>query len=158
MPAHPVALAALFAAVLFVPLSSNAADQPQPAPDARALIAAGEAQLAEGKADEAVTTLERAVAADPGSSLAHTRLGGARLMHQEYSGAIKDFRNALAADPNNADAFVGMAIAYLHSGDQALARAALEEARRLAPAKGPEIDEVLRYLDERAAVPAPAGH
>ena len=158
MPAHPVALAALLAAVLSVPLSSNAADQPQPTPDAKALIAAGEAQLAEGKADEAVATLERAVAADPGSSLAHTRLGGARLMHQEYSAAIKDFRNALAADPNNADAFVGMAIAYLHSGDQALARAALEEARRLAPAKGPEIDKVLRYLDERAAVPAPAGH
>ena len=157
MPAHPVALAALLAAVLFVPLSSNAADQAQPTADAKALIAAGEAQLAEGKADEAVATLERAVAADPGSSLAHTRLGGARLMHQEYSAAIKDFRNALAADPNNADAFVGMAIAYLHSGDQALARAALEEARRLAPAKGPEIDRVLGYLDRREAVVTPPG-
>ena len=158
MPAHPVALAALLAAVLSVPLSASAADQPQAVPDANALIAAGEAQLAEGKTDEAVATLERAVAADPGSSLAHTRLGGARLMRQEYSAAIQDFRNALAADANNADAFVGMAIAYLHSGDQALARAALEEARRLAPVKGPEIDKILRYLDERAAVPDPAGH
>jgi Flp pilus assembly protein TadD len=157
VPAHPAALAALLAAILSVPMSSTAAEQAQPAPDAKALIAASEAELAQGKADEAVATLERAVAADPKSSQAHTRLGGARLMRQEYSAAIQDFRNALAADPTNADAFVGMAVAYLHSGDQALARAALEEARRLAPAKGPEIDRVLGYLDRRGGEEAAPG-
>ena len=119
------------------------------------MIAAGEAQLAEGKTEEAIATLEGAVAVDPRSTLAHTRLGGARLMHQEYGAAIQDFRNALAADPNNADAFVGMAVAYLHSGDYALARAALGEARRLAPAKAAEIDQVLSYLDRRESGEGP---
>jgi Tfp pilus assembly protein PilF len=157
MPSHPIALAGLLTAVLSIPLQSIATDQPQPIPDAKALIAAGEAQLAEGKADEAVATLERAVAAAPHSSLAHTRLGGARLMRQEYSAAIQDFRNALGADPNNADAFVGMAVAYLHSGDYALGRAALGEAKRLAPAKGPEIDQVFIYLDRREAGSEPPG-
>jgi tetratricopeptide (TPR) repeat protein len=158
MPAHVVALAALLAVALSVALPSGAADQPQQPSDTHALIAAGEAQLAEGKPDEAVATFTQAVAADPKSSLAHTRLGGARLLKQEYSAAIQDFRNALAADSNNADAYVGMAVAYLHSGDYPLARAALGEARRLAPAKAPEIDRVMGYLDRRESGETPAGH
>jgi Tfp pilus assembly protein PilF len=151
---HSPFLAALLAAVSIAPVT---AAQP-PAPDAQALIAVGEAQLAEGKAAAAIVTLEQAVAADPKSSLAYLRLGGARLMRQENTAAIADFRNAVGADPNNADAFVGMAVAYLHSGDYALARAALGEAKRLAPAKGPEIDKVLSNLDAREGAAAPAGH
>ncbi len=174
MPAHANAQVALLAAGLALILPLQAADQAQvgtPAPSVatdgavshpphgvQALIAAGEAQLAAGEAEAAVATLEQAVAADPKSSLARTRLGGARLMRQEYSAAIQDFRGALGADPNNADAFVGMAIAYLHNGDYALARAALGEARRLAPDKGAEIDQVLVYLDRREAGGASPNH
>jgi tetratricopeptide (TPR) repeat protein len=168
VPTRPVALAALLAAFLSVPLQVRAVDaapataiaatQPQPSPGADALIGTGEAQLAEGRVDEAIATFVQAVAADPKSSLALTRLGGARLLKQDYGAAIQDFRNALGLDPNNADAFVGMAIAYLHSGDYALARAALGEARHLAPAKGLEIDQVLGYLDRREAGTAPARH
>ncbi len=154
MSAHSFAMAALAAAVFLTPLVYA-----DPAlPDAQALIAAGEAQLAQGKAEEAITTLQQAVAADPKSSLAHLRLGGARLMRQENRAAIADFRNAIGADPNNADAFVGMAVAYLHSGDYALARAALGEAKRVAPAKAAEIDRVLSYLDEREGAAGPASH
>jgi len=159
--ARPVALAAVLAAALSIPLQVHAADatQPQSAPEVKSLIAASEAQLAEGKVDEAIATLSNAVAADPKSSQAYTRLGGARLVKQEFSAAIGDFRNALAADPNNADAFIGMALAYLHSADYALARAALGEARRLAPDKAPKIDEVLTYMDQREGnAGLPAGH
>lgn len=159
MPAHPRILTALLAAALCLPLLATAADQPQATPDTKALIATGEAQLAEGKVDEAIATLSQAVAADPKSSQAYTRLGGARLVKQEYSAAIADFRSALAADPNNADAFIGMALAYLHSADYALARAALGEARRLAPDKAPKIDEVLTYMDQReGSAGLPASH
>jgi cytochrome c-type biogenesis protein CcmH/NrfG len=159
--ARPVALAAVLAAALSIPLQVHAADatQPQSAPEVKSLIAASEAQLAEGKVDEAIATLSNAVAADPKSSQAYTRLGGARLVKQEFSAAIGDFRSALAADPNNADAFIGMALAYLHSADYALARAALGEARRLAPEKAPKIDEVLIYMDQReGSAGLPAGH
>ena len=170
MPVYRIAPAALLAAALCTPFHAQAADAPagagaqsqvqpqgQSASAASSLIAAAEAQLAEGKVDEAVATLTQAVAADPSSSLAHTRLGGAKILKQEYSAAIRDFRNALAADPNNADAFVGMAVAYLHSGDHALARAALGEAKRLAPAKGPEIDKVLDSLDRGETGDVPPG-
>jgi cytochrome c-type biogenesis protein CcmH/NrfG len=158
--ARPVALAAVLAAALSIPLQVRAADaaQPQTAPEVKSLIAAGEAQLVEGKVDEAIATLSIAVAADPKSSQAYTRLGGARLVKQEFSAAIGDFRSALAADPSNADAFIGMALAYLHSADYALARAALGEARRLAPDKAAKIDEVLTYMDQREAGVAPPGH
>jgi len=159
VPAHPRILAALLAATLALPLSATAADQTQASPDTKALIATGEAQLAEGRVDEAIATLSNAVAADPKSSQAYTRLGGARLVKQEFSAAIGDFRSALAADPNNADAFIGMALAYLHSADYALARAALGEARRLAPDKAPKIDEVLTYMDQReGSAGLPASH
>jgi cytochrome c-type biogenesis protein CcmH/NrfG len=157
---RPIAMAAVLTATLSIPLEVYAADAPQPqtGTGVAALIAAGEAQLAEGKADEAVATLEQAVAVDPKSSQAYTRLGGARLVKQEFSAAIGDFRSALAADPSNADAFIGMALAYLHSADYALARAALGEARRLAPDKAAKIDEVLTYMDQREAGVAPPGH
>jgi len=159
VPAHPRILVALFAATLSLPLTAVVADQSHASPDIKSLIAAGEAQLAEGKVDEAIATLSNAVAVDPKSSQAYTRLGGARLVKQEFSAAIGDFRSALAADPNNADAFIGMALAYLHSADYALARAALGEARRLAPDKAPKIDEVLIYMDQReGSAGLPASH
>jgi Tfp pilus assembly protein PilF len=54
-------------------------------------------------------------------------------------------------DGANADAFVGMAMAYLHGGDYALARAALEEAKRIDPAKQAKVDEVIAYINQREA-------
>jgi len=117
--------------------------------DAGALIDKGEAQLAAGEIDAAVRTLERAVEADPKSSLAYTRLGGAKLMKQEYGEALESFKQAITIDGNNANAFVGMAVAYLHSGRYSLARAALEEAKRIDPAKRIEADKLIAWIDSR---------
>jgi Tfp pilus assembly protein PilF len=102
-----------------------------------------------GQIDAAIETLRQAVATDPGSSLAHTRLGGALLLKQENAEAIETFRKAIMLNGDNADAFVGMAIAYLHSGDYALARASLEEAKRIDPAKAPKVDELIAHIDRR---------
>jgi len=85
------------------------------------------------------------------SSLAQTRIGGALLLKQDYGLAIESFRQAILLDGANADAFVGMAMAYLHGGDYALARAALEEAKRIDPAKQAKVDEVIAYINQREA-------
>ena len=45
-----------------------------------ALIEKGEAQLKAGEIDAALSTRQEAVTADPKSSLAYTRLGGAQVM------------------------------------------------------------------------------
>jgi tetratricopeptide (TPR) repeat protein len=121
------------------------------AADAAALIRAGEAKLKLGEMDAGLALLRQAAQTDPGSSLARTRVGGALLLKREYRAAIAEFRAAIALDASNADAFVGMAVAYLHGGDYPLARAALEEAKRLDPTKAVEIDALIAYIDERAA-------
>ena len=106
-------------------------------------------QTKSGKLDDALSTLQQAVSKDPMSSLAHTRLGGVRVLRQEYSTGIKDFQRAIMLDQNNASAFVGMAVAYLHMGQYSLARAALDEAVKLDQSKKPEIDQVLAWIEQR---------
>jgi tetratricopeptide (TPR) repeat protein len=117
------------------------------ATDAAGSIQAGEAKLKAGEIDGGLALFREAVQADPGSALARTRLGGALLLKQEYKAAIEEFRVAIALDGNNPDAFVGMAVAYLHGGDYPLARASLEEAKRLDPAKQAKIDALIDSID-----------
>lgn len=117
--------------------------------DASVLIAEGEQHLKTGEIDEGLALFRKALEQEPSSSLAYTRIGGAQLLKQEYGPAIDSFRRAIMLDADNADAFVGMAMAYLHSGDYALARASLEEAKRIDPSKQAAIDDVTAYLDQR---------
>lgn len=113
------------------------------------LLQQGETLLNEGKLPEALAVLQQAVVAEPNSSRAFQRLGGAQLMSQDYAGSIQSFQRAISLDANNADAFVGMAMAFLHGGHYGQARSALEEAKRIAPAKQPKIDEVIAWIDQR---------
>ena len=114
------------------------------------LIEQGQVQAREGKLDEALATLQRAVDSEPRSSLAYTRLGGVQVLRQEYGASIKSFQQAIMLDQGNADAFIGMAVAYLHTGQYQMAREALKEAGELAPAKKQEIGNVLAWLDQRS--------
>ncbi len=115
------------------------------------LIVKGQAQANEGKMDEALATLTSAVEQYPESSLAYTRLGGVRVLRQEYSLGIKDFQKAIMLDQNNANAFVGLAVAYLHLGQYTHAKGALKEAEKLDPAKKEEIAKLLAWIDQRSA-------
>ncbi|MBT2971526.1 MAG: hypothetical protein B6D72_16360 [gamma proteobacterium symbiont of Ctena orbiculata] len=103
-----------------------------------------------GKLSEAHAILTKAVETDPQSSLAHTRLGGVELLQRNYQSGIKRFQQAIMLDGKNADAFVGLAVAYLHLGRYALAREALKEAEQLGPSKQQDIDKVLAWLDQRS--------
>lgn len=114
-----------------------------------ALLELSYEQTKSGNLDDALSTLQQAVSKDPTSSVAHSRLGGVRVLRQEYSAAIKDFQQAIMLDQNNSAAFVGMAVAYLHMSQYSLARAALDEAARIDPAKKPEIDKILAWIEQR---------
>lgn len=102
-----------------------------------------------GKLEEALNILQEAAEKDPNSSLVHTRMGGVRVLRKEYSAGIKDFQQAIMLDQQNTSAFVGMAVAYLHMGQYSLARASLEEARKIDPSKQTEIDKVMAWIDQR---------
>ncbi|MEW8374908.1 MAG: tetratricopeptide repeat protein [Candidatus Thiodiazotropha sp.] len=103
-----------------------------------------------GNLPEAHAILIKAVETDPQSSFAHTRLGGVELLQRNYQSGIKRFQQAIMLDRTNADAFVGLAVAYLHLGRYALAREALIEAEQLGPSKQQDIDKVLAWLDQRS--------
>lgn len=121
--------------------------------DIEALLQKGYEQTEAGQLDQAEQTLQRAINIAPDSSLAYTRLGGVKVLAQQYSAGIQDFQQAIMLDQNNATAFVGMAVAYLHMGDQNLAKAALQEAVRLDPTKKAEIDKVLGLIEQRSTSP-----
>jgi Flp pilus assembly protein TadD len=76
------------------------------------------------------------------------------LLKQEYAEAIRSFQIAIGLDAeDNAEAFIGLGIAYLHLGQYGAARAALTEARRLKPESGSDIDQLLAWLDGRSPGP-----
>lgn len=117
--------------------------------DVAGLIHEGEAKLAAGEIDAGLALFQQAAEQDQGSAVARIRVGGALMLKQQYTDAIEAFRSAIALDGEAAPAFVGMAIAYLHIGDYSLARASLEEARRIDPSKGEKIDEILGWIEQR---------
>jgi len=143
MPKPPTILLAL--AALAAGLAFAGDDSPATAEE---LIRAAETQLGQQDIDGAIATLTRALDADPDSALAHTRLGGAYLIDGRYDSAIEQFQQAIASDADTAGAFIGMGVAYLHQDRPGPARAALIEARRLAPDKAAEIDRLIRSIDE----------
>jgi tetratricopeptide (TPR) repeat protein len=119
------------------------------------LIARAEAQLGRGETRAAIATLNEAVAADPSSSLAQTRLGGAYLLSQDYGNAIDQFQQAISNDDQNAGAFIGLGMAYLHLKRAGPAKAALTEARRLAPEQQADIDALLNRIEQSASAHHP---
>jgi tetratricopeptide (TPR) repeat protein len=139
----------LLIALAAIALGPAVADEP-PA-TAEELIRAAETQLSQQDFDGAIATLTRALDADPESTLAHTRLGGAYLMTQRYDSAIEQFQQAIAGDADNAGAFIGMGMAYLHQGRAGPAKAALTEAKRLAPDKAAEIDDLITSIEQGTA-------
>ena len=78
------------------------------------------------------------------------RLGGFYLGQNRLAEAVERFQQAISAglpaESMQARAFVGMGIAYLHLGQGALARAALEEAVRVDPAREEEVRPLLDQL------------
>ncbi len=114
-----------------------------------ALLAEGEQQAQAGDLEAAVRSYEKAVAMAPESADARMKLAGMQVLRGQYSDSIENFRRVISAQPENANAFVGMGIAYLHLGNYALARAALEEALNRDENKREELQKVLDWLESR---------
>ncbi len=116
----------------------------------QALIEQAFQQTEAGDLKAAQSLLQEAIKEMP-SSLAYTRLGGVQLLQQSYSSGIENFQQAIMLDQSNSEAFIGLAVAYLHLGRYQLAREALKQARRLDPSKKQEIDKVVMWLNQRSS-------
>ncbi len=111
------------------------------------LIAKGTRLLEQGKLEPARAALEAAAKADPRSVEAYLKLAGVNIAQNNFSAAIAIYKHAIGLDPNNAKAFIGLGIAYLHSGDKSLTRAALEEAIRLETGRTTQLAPIIATLN-----------
>ncbi len=123
-------------------------------------VAGGEAQRSietgnryweAGDLDRAEASYRRAIEQEPGSVDAHMKLAGLYIARQRYKAGVETFQQAIGLNPENANAFIGMAIGYLHMGDHQLAYAALEEALRVDPAKHDRVEPLMRQIEARLA-------
>ncbi len=126
--------------------------------DAEALIEQGNRQSQSGDLDAAFSSYLQAVGKDPKSVDAHFKLAGLQLVRRDYTSSIKSFQTVIGLAPDNANAFVGLGMAYLHLGSYGMARAALQEALRRDPSKQADIQNVLDWIDARSGANGTSGH
>lgn len=122
-------------------LSAQAEDMPS------SLIAKGGELWATGNLEGAQKTFEQAVSLDPRSITAHMKIAGVQLTRNDFNGSIKTYQHVIGLDPKNALAWIGLGIAYLHTGKNELSRAAFEEAVRIDPNRKEQLASVITRLN-----------
>ena len=114
-------------------------------------IANAEQFWAEGKLDEAQKELEAAASAKPESAEVLLRLAGFQLSRQMMTDCITNYKKVISLEPKNSKAWIGLGMAYLHISNPGLAKAALEEAVRVDPARKEKLQPVINKLSEKSA-------
>src|SRR3982750_130515 len=84
-----------------------------------------------GKYQEAVQLLERAILAEPGYALAYYNLGSAYFQLNQLEKAIEAFRHAIVLKPEFSEAYNQIGVTYLQMSEVANAIAAFREAIRV---------------------------
>ena len=69
--------------------------------DDEALTLRGEIQLAQGKLNDAVQTLQGVVSSDPGNAVAHFQLGNALMQRSDLDQAGKEWQEAVQLKPDD---------------------------------------------------------
>jgi tetratricopeptide (TPR) repeat protein len=113
---------------------------------ADSLLAQADKHWAEGRLEPAQKAFEAAVAAEPAATEPRLRLAGFQLSRQQMAAAIANYQRVLGADPKNAKAWMGIGLAYLHTGKQELALAAFDEAIRYEPRYAEKVKPLIAKL------------
>ncbi len=111
------------------------------------LIAQGDQQWGAGQLDLAQNTFEQAVRAEPKSVKAHMKLAGLQMSRQNFKACIPIYQTAIGLDANNDKAWLGVAFAYLHTEQDALAGAAFDAAIRINPGNREKLALMLEKLN-----------
>lgn len=134
-----------------------APDQPRPfdpphssAADGARLNDAGVRAFEAGNLPEAARLFERAAGADPGNGAFWTNLGVARAELGDEGLALAAYRQAVVANPNQADAYLHMGTLFMEREQSTEAREAWEKVIKIAPdsEEAAEARENLRHLHE----------
>jgi len=138
---YKIGLAAI--AILAAVVASNTWASDSTVRAEEALIVQGNKHWEEGRLGDAQKSFEQAVVADPSSIDAHMKLGGLQLSNRSYAVAIRTYQRTISLDRNNAKAWMGLGMAYLHSGQHELSRAAFGEAVRADPSRKAQLAPLL---------------
>ncbi len=135
---------------------SVAGDDAAPDPRAAALIAQGQALLANGEPDQAIDALEAALAVDPGYTPIFIDLAEAARQQGLQGKAIRYYRDALARDPGNFAAISGEGAALVEKGALEKAKVNLAKLQSLCGDDCPETvalqSRIARGVPARLAV------
>lgn len=110
--------------------------------------------IAAGSIDQARDVLNNVLKSEPDNVEALLKLGGVELGAGNYPAAIDLLKKAAALDANTPRPFIGLALAYVHTGRGALAHGAIEEAVKRDPGKAVTLKPLLERLEARSA-PSP---
>lgn len=113
------------------------------------LIIRGEKQWAAGDLDGAQQDFEQAGQVDPNSVEAFMKLGGLQLARNDFGHSILTYQHVIGLDQKNVRAWMGMGIAYMHTGQNELSLAAFGEAVRLDPTRREQLAVVMDKLNKR---------
>jgi tetratricopeptide (TPR) repeat protein len=108
----------------------------------------GDEQWAANQTDQAMESFLAAEKADPGSVEVLMKKAGLQMTTLHYSDAIETYQKAIGLNRDNAKAFIGMGICYLHSGGNTLAKAAFEEAIKIEPERKAQLEPALAKIEE----------
>ncbi len=112
------------------------------------LVISGNTYWSEGKFTEAETQFKKALEAQPDYSVAHERLANLYLTQNKTSDAIEEFQNAITHDAENANLFIGIAIAYLHKQYYQMADAMVKQAIAINP-EMKNAQKLKQYIDAK---------
>ncbi len=101
-------------------------------------------RIVEGRPEEAIREVRRALAADPLSRLVNTDVGNVLYYARRFEDAVARLRHTLELDPGFAHARFGLGYAWLQSGRPAAAVAAMRDAVE-ASGRDPETSPDLGY-------------
>lgn len=127
--------------------SVRASDMPVAEADSR-LIIRGDKQWAAGDLDGAQQDFEQAVRMAPRSVDAHMKLGGLQLARNDFGHSIPIYQHVIGLDQKNVKAWIGLGIAYMHTGQNKLSLAAFGEAVKFDPARRDQLAAVMDKLNK----------
>jgi len=117
-------------------------------PELAVVIEQGDNALAAGQLDTALASFQKAAEIKPDTEQVQHKLASVYLLKGEYANSIQYFHKTLGFNAKNSKAFIGLSLAYLHTGQYALAKAALDEAK-LYSDKTEDIDKILDWIKSK---------
>jgi len=143
----PIALAAAIVAATMA--SSGFSQRPDDQIDPRSAVLVEQAQqlTAAGRHDEAIDSLETALAVDPRNRAAYIALGRVAQAQRLPGKAIGFYADALRLEPNDVNALGGQGEAYVQRGAVERARANLARLRTLCGQPCPQAQQLAGAID-----------